>query len=128
MRKGRNGKRKKRRKEKRKEKNGVFSGHYVIASSLPPQRLRPNDDRWNAARSCQLTCSFERNSQAANLRKSLKYTTLKTDLEENGYKCFLVPFEVGSRGQIHKSTKSNILNSFATVKISAKHNLSMKNM
>ena len=23
------------------------------ASSLPPERLRPNDDRWNAARSCQ---------------------------------------------------------------------------
>ena len=40
-------------KKKRKEKNGVFSGHYVIASSLPPERLRPNDDRWNAARSCQ---------------------------------------------------------------------------
>ena len=44
----------KRKKGKKKEKNGVFSGHYVIASSLPPERLRPNDDRWNAARSCQL--------------------------------------------------------------------------
>ena len=57
MRKVDDGKRKKKRKEKkkkkRKEKNGVFSGHYVIASSLPPVRLRPNDDRWNAARSCQ---------------------------------------------------------------------------
>ena len=51
MRKVDDGKRKK--KEKRKENNGVFSGHYVIASSLPPERLRPNDDRWNAARSCQ---------------------------------------------------------------------------
>jgi len=40
-------------KKKEKEKNGVFSGHYVIASSLPPERLRPNDDRWNAARLCQ---------------------------------------------------------------------------
>ena len=40
--------------KKKKEKNGIFSGHYVIASSLPPERLRPNDDRWNAARSCQL--------------------------------------------------------------------------
>ena len=42
-------------KKRKKEKNGVFSGHYVIASSLPPERLRlrPNDDRWNAARSCQ---------------------------------------------------------------------------
>ena len=34
-------------------KNGIFSGQYVIASSLPPERLRSNDDRWNAARSCQ---------------------------------------------------------------------------
>ena len=47
-----NRKKKKEKKEKR-EKNGVFSGHYVIASSLPPERLRPNDDHWNAARSCQ---------------------------------------------------------------------------
>ena len=46
-------KRKKKRKEKKREKNGVFSGHYVIASSLPPERQRPNDDRWNAAHSCQ---------------------------------------------------------------------------
>ena len=42
-------KKKKKEKEKRKEKgkekrekNGVFSGYYVIASSLPPERLRPN--------------------------------------------------------------------------------------
>ena len=39
--------------KKKEEKNGIFSGHYVIASSLPPERLRPNDDRLNAARSCQ---------------------------------------------------------------------------
>ena len=45
-------KKEKKKKKKEKEKNGVFSGHYVIASSLPPERLRPNDDRWNAARSC----------------------------------------------------------------------------
>ena len=45
---------KEKKKEKRKEKNDVFSGNYFIASSLPPERLRPNDDRWNAARSCQL--------------------------------------------------------------------------
>ena len=34
---------KKERKEK-KEKNGVFSGHYVIASNLPPER-RPLERR-----------------------------------------------------------------------------------
>ena len=56
-------KRKKKRKErekKEKRKEWRFSGHYVIASSLPPELLRPNDDRWNAARSCQkaeLSCA-----------------------------------------------------------------------
>ena len=42
----------KKRKKEKKEKNGVFSGHYVIASSLLPERLRPNDF-WNATLSCQ---------------------------------------------------------------------------
>ena len=46
---------KKEKRKEKKEKNGVFSGHYVIASSLPPERLRQNDDRWNAARSCQFS-------------------------------------------------------------------------
>ena len=47
MRKVDDGKRKEKKKEKRKEKkekNGVFSGHYVIASSLPPER-RPLERR-----------------------------------------------------------------------------------
>ena len=57
MRKVDDGKRKKRkRKKEKREKNGVLSGYYVIASSLPLERLRPNDDRWNAARSCQHLC------------------------------------------------------------------------
>ena len=45
--------------KKKEEKNGVFSGHYVIASSLPPERLRLNNDRWNAARSCQKFSSLQ---------------------------------------------------------------------
>ena len=53
MRKVDDGKKKEKKREKKREKNGVFSGHYVIASSLLPEQLRPNDDRWNAARSCQ---------------------------------------------------------------------------
>ena len=28
-----------------KKKNGVFSGHYVIASSLPPKQRRPLERR-----------------------------------------------------------------------------------
>ena len=76
----------------------------------------------------ELTCSFERNAEAANLRKSIRYTSLKNDLEDIGYKCFLVPFEIGSRGHIKRSTKSNLFSIFKTMKISAKFNQCLKNM
>ena len=53
MRKGNSGgKRGEKRGEKKTDEN-ENSGHYVIASSRPPERHRQNDDRWNAARSCQ---------------------------------------------------------------------------
>ena len=44
--------------EEREKKNGKKRPMKIVAttsfaSSRPPERLRPNDDRWNAARSCQ---------------------------------------------------------------------------
>ena len=76
----------------------------------------------------ELTCSFERNSEAAFLRKSLRYAALKNDLEDKGFKCLLIPFEVGSRGHIRRATKSNIFNTFLTMKIAAKPFHCIKNM
>ena len=38
---------------KKRAKTDENSGHYVVASSLPPEHRGPNDNRWNAARSCQ---------------------------------------------------------------------------
>ena len=67
----------------------------------------------------ELTCSFERNAGAANLRKTLRYTALKSDLEDRGFRCLLVSFEVGSRGHVRKASKSNVLNIFLTFNISA---------
>ena len=37
-------KEKRKKKKEKREKNGVFSGHYVIAGSLPPER-RPLEGR-----------------------------------------------------------------------------------
>ena len=113
-----------------------ISGQDINGGTIPPDVLvtqsRPDLVLLNRNEKTicllELTCSFESNSQAANIRKSLRYSTLKTDLEENGYKCFLIPFEVGSRGHIHKSTKSSLFNIFTTMNISAKHNQCMKNM
>ena len=65
----------------------------------------------------ELTCSFERNAEAAYLRKTQRYTALKLDLEDNGYKCILVPFEIGSRGYVRKFARANIVNTFGIMNI-----------
>jgi hypothetical protein len=50
----------------------------------------------------ELTCSFEKNIDAAYLKKSTKYSDLKSDLEAAGWTTGLTPFEVGSRGYVTK--------------------------
>ena len=50
----------------------------------------------------ELTICFERqtNIEAANKRKYERYTSLASDIEEAGYTCKNIPFEVGSRGHL----------------------------
>ena len=45
----------KKKKEKRKEKRMAF----IVATTSLPAVYRPNDDRWNTARSCQYSTMFE---------------------------------------------------------------------
>ena len=52
----------------------------------------------------ELTCPLERNLHKANSYKSDKYDGMQSDLESKGWKVYLVPFEVSSRGQILKHT------------------------
>ena len=44
----------------------------------------------------------------ARIRKVEKYSPLSSDIEEKGYTCKLICFEVGSRGLITKGNKQNI--------------------
>ena len=67
----------------------------------------------------ELTCSFERNIEAANAAKTLRYTRLKLDIEARGFKCFLLSFELGSRGYVSKSNRENIISIFVMNKIKA---------
>ena len=67
----------------------------------------------------ELTCSFERNIEAAHQRKTTKYTSLQTDIEISGYKCFMVPFEIGSRGHVTTNNKENIIHAFVYNKINS---------
>ena len=68
----------------------------------------------------ELTCSFESNIDAANLRKLRKYQDLKKDLEANKYSVTLLPFEIGSRGQVTKRNRVSLENIFKSNKITVK--------
>ena len=58
----------------------------------------------------ELTVCFERagNIEAANSRKYSRYTGLATDIEENGYQCKNIPYEVGSRGHLTPENRSRL--------------------
>ena len=105
---------------------GTIPPDILVTQSRPDLVLLNRTDKIICL--LELTCSFERNAEAAYLRKSIRYTTLKNDLEDIGYKCFLVPFEFGSRGHIKKSTKSNLFSIFTTMKIETNLNKCLKSM
>ena len=88
--------------------------------------------KWCSGETCrflvQHAVHMVRTNTSMNLRKTLRYTDLKSDLENSGYRCLLVPFEVGSRGYIRKASKSNIFNIFLTFNISASSYQCVKKM
>ena len=56
----------------------------------------------------ELTCSFEQNFEEAHRRKKIRYTHLASDIEDNGYECKNVPFEVGSRGHLTHDNRASL--------------------
>ena len=65
----------------------------------------------------ELTSPLEVNIEAAYKRKLEKYSPLKTDLEEKGFKVSLVPFEIGSMGLVSNRNKLNLIHCFTTNKV-----------
>ena len=57
----------------------------------------------------ELTVSFEPNMANARKRKEEKYSSLVSDIENNGFRCKLTCFEVGSRGLITKENRQRII-------------------
>ena len=53
----------------------------------------------------ELTCPFTRNIEAANTRKRARYKFLTSDIEDAGYKCNNMPFEIGSRGHVTRNNR-----------------------
>ena len=65
----------------------------------------------------ELTCPLDRNLHKAHSYKVDKYTDLESDLRAKSWKVHLVPFEVSSRGQILKHTKTHIFNTLKVFNI-----------
>ena len=76
----------------------------------------------------ELTCSFESNIEAANLRKNRKYQDLKEDLEARNYSVTLLPFEIGSRGHVTKRNRIALSTIFKTNHIKVKTGKLFKDM
>ena len=49
----------------------------------------------------ELSVSFEKNLDSANLKKATRYQNLTTDLTQRGWVTYKTPFEIGSRGYVN---------------------------
>ena len=95
-------------------------GLDINGSTIPPDILvtlsRPDLVLINRSRKTvwllELTCSFESNIQVAHQRKALKYTDIKSDIEDSGFQCTLLPFEIGSRGYVTSTNRANMISAF----------------
>ena len=65
-------------------------------------------------------CPLERNIHKTNSYKSDKYYDTQSDLEKKGWKVYLVPFEMSSRGQILKHTQTDIFTTLTHFNIRVK--------
>ena len=107
--------------------NGGTIPADIVATNLRPDIVIVNRPE-KSIEIMELTCSFEKNINSANLRKTTNYLDLKTDIETSGWKTSLVPFEVGSRGQVTVRNKKAIIESCKKNQLKIKRNQIMKNM
>ena len=86
-------------------KEALHFPHHIVQT-----RERPDVVIWSDTAKkviiVELTVPWEENMEEAYERKLTRYETLRTDCEENGWKCSVLPIEVGCRGFIGRSTTS----------------------
>ena len=89
---------------------GSIPLNIVVTSSRPDLVIVDSSTSPKTVYLYELTVCFERpgNMESANNRKYARYTGLATDIEDNGFKCKNIPFEVGSRGQLTPENRSRL--------------------
>ena len=125
--------------DNKKEHIDVYSdmpGFNINGGSLPPNiivsNLNPDLVIVDKSQSpeevvlYELTYPFDspQNIQQANSYKKDKYQSLKSDIEENGFTCHVIPFEIGARGFIPRRVKLilySLLRSTTSIKYPTEH-------
>ena len=103
-------------------------GHSINGGTLPPDIItttqRPDIVLINRQEKkialFELTVSFEKNAEAANLRKTRRYMDLTSDLKKKGWAAENKPFKIGSRGHIDTRNKTSILSTMKKYNIKFK--------
>ena len=111
-------------------------GHQINGGTIPADILttsqRPDLVLINRTEKkialLELTISFEKNLESANLKKRLRYENLATDLRERGWETDNVPFEVGSRGLVTKRNKKSISDTTKKFNVKITKSLIYKNI
>ena len=93
---------------------GTIPPSVVVTSQRPDIVIIDSSTTPSTVWLYKLTAPFELNIESSNSFKKDKYQCLKNDIEENGYKCHLVPFEIGSRGYIPRRVKLSLCSMFST--------------
>ena len=115
----------------KKEENTIITdipGHSINGGTLPPDVIvtsqRPDIVILNRAEKkivlFELTVSFEKNAESANLRKTRRYMDLTSDLIKKGWAAENIPFEIGSRGFIDNRNKT------LTYNVMKQHNINIQ--
>ena len=84
--------------------------HVTVTSSRPDLVIIDTSTTPQTVYLYELTVCFEDldNIQAATTRKFNIYSALATDIEDNGFQCKNLPFEVGSRGHLTLANKTKL--------------------
>ena len=86
-------------------KKALHFPHHIVQT-----RERPDIVIWSDTGRqviiVELTVPWEENMEEAFERKKTRYETLRTECEDNGWTCQVLPIEVGCRGFIGRSTTS----------------------
>ena len=107
--------------------NGGTIPPDILATSFRPDLVLINRNQ-KKIELLELTCSFEKNIETAHIRKAKKYNDLMVDLESVGWGVHLIPFEVGSRGQITRRNKNALINVLKRNQIKVNNNILFKDL